>query len=98
MRPIKADLQTKGTYSPVDIDGERANMQPQMCVCSIRQYARPIIICCNNARYAGIAALTALALCAWPQAVLNLHCQRQLSIPLGQSSQPLGSQAWGRIC
>ena len=35
MRPIKADLQTKGTYSPVDIDGERANMQPQMCVCSI---------------------------------------------------------------
>ena len=54
VRPRQADLQTKGTDSPIDIDAKRANMQPQMCVCSISQSARPIIICCNNARYAGM--------------------------------------------
>ena len=51
---MQADLQTKGTYRPMNINVKRANMQPQMCVCSIRQSARPIIICCNNARYAGM--------------------------------------------
>ena len=29
-------------------------MQSQMCVCSISQPARPVVICCNNARYAGM--------------------------------------------
>ena len=63
MRLVQADLQSKGTYSPIDINVERANMQPQMCVCSIRQSARPIIISCNYARYAGMQLDSLGALC-----------------------------------